>query len=143
MLFYHLASLFKSILNLPAKANSNSNDEDGVAVDLVAEGQFHSGLALCQIGAATGGPSAVSVVFTLEESADNTTWTVAKNTDGENATVTVTGTAAATKQIDFFPNQLEQYIRLNRTVSLTGGTSPTVPTAGTFLLGAGRQIPVI
>lgn len=143
MLFYHLASLFKAFLNLPAKANVTTNDEDGTAIDLVAEGQFHSGLALCQIGAATGGPSSVSVVFTLEESADNSVWTTAKDSDGANATVTITGTAASTKQIDFYPNQLKQYIRLNRVVTIAGGTSPTAPTAGTLLLGAGRKIPVV
>lgn len=142
MLFYHLASLFKAILNLPVKANSTTNDEDGTGIDLVAEGQFHSGAALCQIGAATGSPSAVTVAFTLEESDDNTAWTTAKNSDGDDATVTVTGLTAAQKTIDFFPNQLKQYLRLNRTVTITGGSSPTVPTAGTILLGAGRELPV-
>lgn len=140
MRFYHLTSLIRFIANLPAKANSNSNDEDGTGIDLVAEGQFHSGLALCQVGAPTGTPTTLSVTFTLEESDDNTTWTTAKNSDDENATVTLT--AAGVGKIDFFPHQLAQYIRLNRTVATSGGSSPTVPTAGTILLGAGREVPV-
>lgn len=140
MRLYHLASLIRFIANLPAKSNTNSNDEDGTAVDLVAEGQFHSGLALCQVGAPTGTPTSLSVVFTLEESDDNTAWSTAKNSDGEDATVTLT--EAGIGKIDFFPNQLSQYIRLNRTVVTSGGSSPTVPTAGILLLGAGRKVPV-
>ena len=140
MRLYHLASLIRFIANLPAKANTNSNDEDGTAVDLVAEGQFHSGLAVCQVGAPTGSPASFSVAFTLEESDDNIAWSTAKNSDGENAIVTLT--AEGIGKIDFFPNQLKQYVRLNRTVATTGGSTPTVPTAGTLLLGAGRAIPV-
>lgn len=140
MRLYHLASLISFIANLPAKANTNSNDEDGTAVDLVAEGQFHSGLAVCQVGAPTGSPASFSVAFTLEESDDNIAWSTAKNSDGENAIVTLT--AEGIGKIDFFPNQLKQYVRLNRTVATTGGSTPTVPTAGTLLLGAGRAIPV-
>lgn len=140
MRFPHLYSLIHPVDNLPAKASANSADEDGAAIDLVAlNNQFHSGLVLVSSGAATGSPSAFSVVWTLEESSDNTNWTVAKNSNGEDAIVTQT--AAGVAKLDFFPNQLSQYVRLNRTVSITGGSSPTVPTHGMVLLGGGRQIP--
>lgn len=141
MLFPHLKTLIESIqVNLPAKASVNSADEDGTGINLASVDQYHSGLVLCAIGAATGTPSAVSVAFTLEHSDDDSTYTTATDVNGDNAVLTLTGTSATSGTIDIFPNQLKQYVRLNRTVALTGGTSPTVPTVGMILLGAGRTV---
>lgn len=139
MLFPHIPTLIEAINdNLPAKASATSEDETGSGIDLVALGQYHSGVALCHVGAPSGAPASFSVAFTIEESDDNSTWTTAKNSAGENATVT--RTTAGTVLLDFFPNQRKQHVRLRRATTITGGSTPRVPTAGLFLFAAGRII---
>lgn len=139
MQFPHLKTLIQSIItNLPAKASATAEAEDGAAINLALTGkQYHSGLAVLQVGDPTGAPTSFSIVLTIEESDDGVTWTTAKNAAGGDATATRTSAGASV--IDFFPNQAKNQVRLSRETTITGGTSPRVPTAGLFLFGAGRD----
>lgn len=140
MKFYHLDTLIEKIINnLAPIASSDSDDNDGAAINLVAEGQYHSGVVFCYSGAATGTPSAQSVVFTLEESDDDVSYTAVKDSDGNNLTATLDADNEFAK-ISFFPNQCKQYIRVNRVVTLADGTTPKWPNGAAVLLGAGRSI---
>ncbi len=134
MRFPHLYSLVKPLSNLEPKMGSTGDVDNGADIDLVAVGQFDSGLALCQIGAATGAPTSFSVAWKIQDSTDGVTWV-------DVAGASLTMTAAGVGKIDFFPSQLKEHVRLVRSVTITGGTSPRVPSAGVILLGGGRTIP--
>lgn len=139
MRFPHLENYIYPLNNLPPKASAHSETDNGTSINLGGPGglfnQFHSGLAVCKAGAHTGTPASFAVVFKLQDSADGTTWT-----DVAGKTVTLDAENAI-KTIDFFPNELREYIRMVRTTTISGGTSPRVPTDCDVLLGGGRTIP--
>ena len=125
-----LSDLIKAIVGLPAKASSSSGTEDlGSAIDLVSQPEFRSGLIVCNTGAATGSPSSFSIVYRLLECATSGgTYTAVTG-----ATVTVD--AAGVAEIPFDPKGRLRYLKVGRTVTITGGSSPTVPNGATVLLG--------
>jgi hypothetical protein len=142
MRFYDLPTLIDKIINnLAPIAGSDSDDNDGAAIDLVAQGQYHSGCVLCYSGAATGSPTGQSVVFTLEHSDESgANYTAVEDEDGNDLTATLDADNETAK-ISFRPNELKQYIRVNRVVTLDDGTTPKWPTGAMVLLGHGRDIP--
>lgn len=134
MKFYDLDTLVKPLEALPAALSANSDDDDGAAIDLETIGQFHSGLVLCHVSAATGAPSAISAVFTLEESDDDVTYAPVTG-------AAVTMTEAGIGKIRFLPNERKRYVRVNRAITLTAGSTPKLPNSVALLLGHGRNIP--
>lgn len=136
MKFYHLGTLIRAINAAPADRHANAADVDSAAINLVSVGQYASGLVVCSCGAADGSPTSQSVTVTLEESDDNVTYTAVVGAD-----VVVLDANNEIDTIDFFPNQLKQYIRLNTVVALAAGSSPTIEASSLVLLGHGRNIP--
>jgi hypothetical protein len=106
-------------------------------MDLVDLGQFHSGQALCHLGAASGSPTAISVVFTLEE-CDTLGGTYTAVADVDPVTLDAENAVGV---IDFAPNELKEFARVNVATTLTGGSTPTIPAGVLVQLGAGRKTP--
>lgn len=138
MKFHQLQENSKCSIGLPPKAGAASDDDDGAAIALAGQPLFRSGLALCHVGAATGSPSSFSIVFTLEAAGSDNVFTAVSGK-------TATRTAAGLSEIAFDPNALPAgttQIRMNRTVSITGGSTPTVPTSSVVILSAPSNAPV-
>lgn len=88
------------------------------------------------VGAASGSPTAVAVAFKLQHSPDNSTWT-------DVSGATVTANAASTEvDVDVDLSELDQYVRVVATPTLTGGTSPAVQVAAALILGGANELPV-
>ena len=103
-------------------------------------------LVLCAFtGAAAGGPTATSATYKMQTSADGTTWTDAKDRDG--ATVSLAVTAASTAaELDVDLQEVvpdgHDRLRFVETVTLTGGTTPTLLSGATLIFGGGQSLPV-
>jgi len=133
----------KLLIGLAAKANADADSESGTALDSQAYEQANSGLVTINVGAATGSPSSFSIVYTLEHSSDNSSWSTAPGAlTGARADATKTVTAAGVYSIPFEPGHLKRYWRVSRAVSITGGSSPKVPNGASVLLGDGRKSPM-
>lgn len=134
----------KSLVGLAAKASANSADETGTAIDQRSYNCFNSGQVAVNVGAATGSPSSFSLVITLQESSDNSTWTTAKQSDDSAAPsdATVTITAAGAYCFPFNPSKCKRYLRVRRELTIVSGTSPTVPNGAMVQLGDCEREPV-
>lgn len=125
----------KSAVALAPYNGADNDDQDGTGIDLLSFTQCHSALALCHVGAATGTPDSFSIVFTLEDSADNVTYSPVSGK-------TATRTTAGLSEISFNPSTLQRYVRLNRVLDITNGSSPKVPSSASFLFGAPHRAPL-
>ncbi len=139
----NLPQSIKTLVGLPPKANTNGQTDNGTAIDARAYEQYNAGQVVIHVGAATGAPSSFSIVYTLEDSTDNSTWTTAAKSDsGSGGNATLTATAAGVYTIAFKPGSLKRYKRVTRVVTITGGTSPTVPNGVELQFGDARREPV-
>lgn len=124
-----LADFLLEKVGLASKASSSAAEELGTAIDLAGQAEFYSGLVVTNIGAATGTPDSFSVVTRLLEC----------DTSGGSYTAvtgaTVTQTAAGVSSFAFNPASVKRYVKVGRTVTITGGTTPTVPTGAVVLFG--------
>jgi len=118
----------------------NSADDTTTAGASVDKGDALSGVIVGSIGAVTGTPTAISVIFKLQDSPDGTTgWT-----DVKDLAAAVVQTAAATAidttvQLDVLLQPTKQFLRVSSIVDLTGGTTPTVD-VGASLVIAGKSV---
>ena len=135
MRHYHLPTLVKNVMALPPEASANNADDQSDAIDLEAVGQFHSGQVVCSLGAPTGGPTAYSVDYKIQESPNGTAWT---DVDGAALTHDADKPMGI---IEFAPNELDLQMRIDRQVSTTGGSSAKVPNQALVQLAHGRNIP--
>lgn len=143
MLLRNFGQTVKNFVGLPPKANVNSDAENGTALDQRANEQYFVGQFLVSVGAATGSPSSFSLVVTLEHSSDNSTWVTAPKADTSaagNAVLTIT--AAGVYALAFEPQRLNRYVRVKRALTISGGTSPTVPNGTILQFGDSRRQPV-
>ena len=90
---------------------------DGTGIDRT---DFSSCVLKLSTGAATGGPSPQTADAKLQDSADNSNF--ADVTDGAVTQITAD---SGEEFVDIDLSQLEQFVRVRRTVVLTGGASPT------------------
>ena len=112
-----------------------SADSNGTGIDRTGFETVGVGLA---VGAATGSPTARSVVIELQHSTDNTTFVDLTDRDG-NVVTTDGLTADSTNtylRVDL--SAARQYIRAVAKPNFTGGTSPAIPFVCMLLL-ADRQ----
>lgn len=134
----------KSLEGLAPKASVTTADETGTAIDFRALDQFESGQVAIHVGAATGSPSSFSLAVTLQESSDGSTWTTAKQADSSanpsDATVTIT--SAGVTVFPFEVRRCKRYLRVRRQLTITGGTSPTLPNSALVQLGDCARRPV-
>lgn len=130
MKIYNLQENTSPQIGNPPKAHTHSaTPVDGTGIDMLTLSQCHSGLVLCQTGAATGTPDSFSQVFALEESDDNITFTAVS---GKSAT----RTSAGISEIHFNPAELKRYLMVSVTTTIVNGSSPTVPGSAAFLFGS-------
>jgi hypothetical protein len=88
-------------------------------------------------GAVSGAPTTTSVTATLQDSDDGSTgWT-----DVADATTTAATAANSEGHVDVDLSGVKRYIRVNRTVTFTGGTSPSVMVGAVVTLGGAVNIP--
>ncbi len=130
MKILRLLDLILQKVGLASKASSSSGTEDvGSAIDIAGQAEFFSGMVVVDVGAATGEPSSFSIVYRLLEcDTSGGTYTAVS---GATVTVTAAGVAA----FGFNPGSVKRYIKVGRTVTITGGSSPTVPNAAVVLFG--------
>lgn len=120
---------------------------NGTGLDAIATSQLvplNDAVAFVNVGASTGSPTAVSLVCTIQDSADNSTFATALDNRGASVTRTISGTAAAVAGVwalpGYSPNALRRYRRLSIVSSYTGGSSPTTPFSAIEVAGGAHQI---
>jgi len=95
-------------------------------------------------GAATGAPSALSVVSKLQHSPDNSTWSDYIPPGASTVAVTPALTAASTdNSVAIDLSSANRFIRAVTTPTLTGGTSPTILLATDIVLGGEALLPAV
>ena len=110
---------------------------NGAAVD--AKG-YDSGLAIVEMGVATGSPTAQTVDAKIQESADGSTgWA---DVSGASITQQTADDKSAQIRVDDLENSRQRYLRLVITVGFTGGSTPAIPIVGNIVLGRAENIPV-
>lgn len=105
---------------------------NGASIDRTG---FGYAVVSCDVGASTGSPTAISVTFKVQDSADGTTFA---DVAGTTRTITVNNT---NDRIEVDLRGLRQYIRAVATVTHTGGTMPTTNIAASVVLGAPQVAP--
>lgn len=104
---------------------------NGAAVDMT---EFGDGVVVISVGAATGTPTTQSVAAKLQESLDGSSgWA-----DIPGAAITAITVNSRTAEIRVERKKRvasKPFVRAVITPAFTGGTSPAIPVAATFLLG--------
>jgi len=113
----------------------------GTAIQRVGSGYtYDSAVLVARCGIETGSPTALTLDFKLQDSAD-----------GATGWADVTGAAIAQQALQC-PNSrvvtagvnlagAKAYVRGVATVAFTGGSSPTLPVAFEIILGGGSELP--
>ncbi|MFY1829131.1 hypothetical protein ACN47A_24645 [Myxococcus fulvus] len=108
-------------------------------------GTFRSLVLSAVVGAVTGAPTAQTVTYKLQTSADGATWVDAKDNDGDTVAVALTA-ANACAELDVNLQEVvpddHDRLRVVETVAFTGGTAPTVLASSTLILGGAQTLPV-
>jgi hypothetical protein len=122
----------QNVLNTAA-----ASEIDGDALEINdANGAFEyqSGVIMLATGAATGSPSAVSVVATLQDSEDGLTgWATVDTLPQTPPQVTIGASAQASANVNL--RGARQYIRLAVVPTFTGGTVPAIPISAVLVVG--------
>jgi len=102
---------------------------------------FGAGLFQIAVGVATGSPTGQTVIATLQDSADNSTFANATAVTG----LTVLGASITTdskvQELGGDLSSLRRYIRLSIVTTLTAGTSPTLPVSSVCALSGADLYP--
>lgn len=129
-----LGAHIKKVAAINPLAAQAAGAANGAAIDRLG---YMSMSFIGQCGAATGTPSAQSVTFKLQESADGSTgWADIADADADALTAD-NGVA----RIDLNLQARKRYIRAVATVAFTAGTSPTISVAGVAVLGGADALP--
>lgn len=124
-----LSEFVKEVVGLPSKASVTAAEELSSAIDLTAHPESRTGLLVVDIGAETGSPTSYTALFrVLESDTSGGSYT-------EVAGTPLTLTAAGVSGIAVQPNATKRFLKIGRTITITGGTSPTVPNSAVLLLG--------
>lgn len=136
MKFFQLQENTKSYAGLATKASANSDSEVGTTIDLHTLNDPKSCLVICEVGAATGTPDSFSVVFSIEDSANDSSFAAL------TTAVTTTMTAAGIAELYFDPRVCRRYVHVKRVVTIVNGTSPKVPTSAAVVMGCVKRGPL-
>lgn len=113
-----------------------SVDINGTSVD---GARYGSCVVVAQAGAASGAPSAQSLVFQVQESSDDSTWT---SVSGQTLTVDADNEIL---ELDIDLRERQRYIRVILDASessFTGGSTPANDIAAHVVLGGKDELPV-
>lgn len=112
-------------LSASGSTNGRSLDRQG----------YDSATIVGSVGAISGSPSASSVTFQLQDSADGTSF----DNFGDSVAVTAANTDSAELEVSL--SGARQFVRVTATAALTGGSSPTALVAASITLGGSTNIP--
>jgi hypothetical protein len=100
---------------------------------------FDSCVLAAQTGAASGGPTALTLAAKLQESADGSTnWT-----DVPGAAIEPLTSENGVARVNVRLPTAKRYLRVAETVSFTGGSSPTLGACSTIVLCGPDEIPAV
>ncbi|MES5483584.1 hypothetical protein QMZ05_12570 [Bradyrhizobium sp. INPA03-11B] len=122
--------------------SSTGGTINGTGIDRVVHNLAQSAILHQAVGAVSGGPSAVSVVTKIQDSADNSTFADYAPAPTNSVIAAAALTAQNTENaaaVDL--SSARRYIRLVTTVTLTGGTSPAALVVGDLVLAGESQLP--
>lgn len=124
----------------PIAAISSNGATNGATIDKQALSEdFEEALFVFQTGAASGSPSAVSVVAKIQESDNGSDWDDVTDTEVVEAATKTIAAASTISSLAVRLRPLARYVRMVLTVTLTGGESPTLFIYGLALLGHPRR----
>ena len=121
---------------ISVRAQSASTSVNGSSVDTQG---YNNAFVQCDVGAASGSPTAQSVTYKVQESSDNSTFTDISG--AVTSAITANNKSAQINLIGLGLN-IARYIRVVATISFTGGTTPAIPVASSVLLGRAFEEPV-
>lgn len=129
-----IGAYIKPVLSIAPVSTDGSADVNGAGVDRVG---YYSGVVVCSTGAASGSPSAQSIVFQLQESSDNSTFTAVS---GATVTITADDTLG---ELDVDLSARKRYLRVVCTdaTAFTAGTSPANTVTASIVLGGADSLP--
>lgn len=129
-----IGAYIKPALSIAPVSTDGSADVNGSGIDRVG---YFSGVVVCAVGAASGSPSAQSVVFQLEESSDNSTFTAVS---GATVTITADDTLG---ELDVDLSARKRYLRVVCTdaTAFTAGTTPANIVTSSIVLGGADTLP--
>lgn len=120
----------------------NSADDTTTSGASVDKGDALSGVIVGSIGAVTGTPTGISVIFRLQDSPDGTTgWA---NVLDLAAAIVETAPATAidtTVELDVLLQPTKQFLRIQSIVDLTAGTTPTVDVGAVLVVAGKSELP--
>ncbi|AFE05231.1 hypothetical protein COCOR_03435 [Corallococcus coralloides DSM 2259] len=120
--------------NVPAAVAAGTRNS--AAVDRLG---FDSCVLAAQTGAASGAPTTLTLAAKLQESADGATgWA-----DIADAAIDPLTAANGIARINVRLPTAKRYLRVAETVSLTGGSSPTIGASSTIVLCGPDEIPAV
>lgn len=128
----NIGALIKAVFGV-APAAQSAGAVNGAAIDRQGYG---SCVLIAQTGAETGSPSARSSTCKLQDSADGSTaWA---DITGASVAVAAVNTAG---EVDVNLAGAKRYIRVVNTTAFTGGTTPTLASSATVVLGGADKLP--
>ncbi len=129
-----IGAYIKPALSIAPVSTDGSADVSGSGIDRVG---YYSGVVVCAIGAASGSPSAQSIVFQLEESSDNSTFAAVA---GATVTITADDTLG---ELDVDLSARKRYLRVVCTdaTAFTAGTTPANIVTASIVLGGADSLP--
>lgn len=131
---HNIGALLKGVTGVAPAANA-AGAVNGAAIN--RQGYGACALVL-MTGLDTGSPSARSATAKLQESADGSTgWT-----DVAGASVALTAVSSVAK-LDVNLAGVKQFIRVVNTTAFTAGTSPTLFSASSVILGGADKLPAV
>ena len=141
--FEHNVGAYVAVATSVAPQAAAAATINGATIDRMAHGMPLACLMHQAAGAASGTPTGISVVSTLQHSPDGTTW-AAYQPDGANNAATPALTAASSENalaVDL--HAANRYIRVSTVVGFTGGSSPAILVAADVILGGEKTLPAI
>lgn len=123
-----------------APAANGAATRNGTGIDRVALG-VDSCVLVALIGAPTGSPTGFTYDLKLQDSANNTDW-ADFNPSGVGTGAMAQQTAAGVAEKDIDLTLARQYVRVVETLTITGGTAPTVPAGSAIVFGGASTLPL-
>src|SRR5574343_419651 len=124
----------------PVAAISSNGATNGATIDKQALSEvFEEALFVSHVGATSGSPTSFSVVTKIQDSADGSNWSDITDTQIVEAATKTISDINTVSTLAVRLSALRRYVRMVETVTLTGGSSPTVFIYGMALLGHPRR----
>lgn len=126
----------ENIYSVVALGITSKGNEQTATGTILANSGYNSAAFLVFTGSATGSPTAVSVAYKLQhgDASDGSDMT---DVPGASGTITAENRVS---ELNVVTSGLKSYVRVVCTVTLTGGTSPSI-TLGAIACFEGKYLP--